>query len=202
MQAVDKVTRELWDLGAELVIFRQLFVHDRADDLKLLNSISLFFWIVRQSLLQRMVLTLARLADRAKNKDSDNLSLEFLLRNLKSTYQPSETIANDLDNLLKSFRVEARRAIILRHKVYAHPDLKHAFDKPDQALGVSVKEISASYEKAGEFMNKLREAIDNLHIVFDLPGTALNGSDGEALLSALRLAEEHQSKCLGGANSA
>jgi hypothetical protein len=194
--------RPLWDaLQNEVsgihfywITYRQLFGRSN-ERIELLNECAPeFFYIVQDTLLKDIQLSLVKLADRVKTMGNENATLERLSNEIAALPNGPLTA-----NLLIEYRKRCQAITERRHKQLAHSDLRTFLQQHGHQMGIEVtgpsrQEIEGALEALRSFMN-----IIHVHFTGS-PGADENFilGDNDSLVSILKrglrydeLAENH-----------
>ena len=160
------VENEVIRSHAEWGIQQQLFEKD--DDWDLLVRSSAFAWpILHDALVERCILRIARLTDRAatgSSKGNQNLSFERLVRVLATEGH------DDLQRKLQADLVELRQFVepltSLRHKVLAHSDVDTLLGKRNYPQ-VSINRVNQILPRIAAMCNTARANFKLPHFHYD-----------------------------------
>jgi hypothetical protein len=206
-QYVDAMGQDLGELVAALyhrvawlhvrwALYRQLFA--KTDPrIELLNdTAALFFSVVQQALFDDVVLNLARLTDRPRTRDKDNLTLQRIADHVRDPELHSEV------SHLAQAAVDACSGIRdRRNRQLAHDDLVLALaTSTDPVRGISRADIESALSAVREMLNALQ-----LHYCQSTVGYeyAVTGpGDGDALVHylyrGLKAERERERRILDG----
>lgn len=183
---VDEIFKELkteitW-LHGRWIIYRQLFGHsERRIDL-LNECAAAFFYVIEDTLLNEVQVTLSKLTDPARSRKFDNLSLEQLQVRVEAQGEPQlvvtlRTLLDDLHKKCQSIRVR-------RNKSLAHLDLSTAMQSTSNPLpGISRQMVEDALAIVREYMNAIERHYDDSETGYE---HFIMSSDGDALVSILK----------------
>ncbi|MGA2327315.1 MAG: hypothetical protein ABSH05_13615 [Bryobacteraceae bacterium] len=185
----DVLQQEVVRIHAYWINYRQLFGKSK-ERIDLLNDCAgQFFFIISDSLLTDVQLSLSRLADPAETFKKENAALERLLKEIAALNIPQ--FPDELATLLQNYRDRCKDIKVRRDKELAHADLGALLQRYGSAagrttiLGPSRQEIERALAALREFMNAI-----NIHFI----GCPMNyeefildnACDGESLVGILK----------------
>ncbi|MEX2317339.1 MAG: hypothetical protein WD669_09325 [Pirellulales bacterium] len=161
-----EIENQVIALHAEWGVWRQLFEHE--GDWRLLVQTSAYGWpVLHDALVERCILRMARLTDRAATHNSpekQNLSFAYLRSVLKS--EGHDELSRLLTMKLDEMKDLAHPLIALRHKVLAHADLEVSLGKREYP-NVTINRISDLVPRVADFCQAIRVHCGLVHFYYD-----------------------------------
>jgi len=184
----EHLKQEVILLHARWAVYKQLYASGK-DNVDLLNRhASNVFYLYQFLLIDDFSLTLSKLTDSSSTYGQDNLSLEQLILRLEEGGSNELTV--ELRRRFAELKNSCEKFRLLRNKRIAHIDLSHRLQVAEEQLPVTSREdIKISLKLLSDFMNKIEENMFGAYTDYDGILTPLD-SDGDALLRALRRADE------------
>lgn len=164
-------------------IYSQLFSKTEKR-IELLNECATtFFFVVHQTLLKDLLLTLCKLTDPAKQGKNENLSLWRLQDQLAQVADSAVASAGNATLLkIEAYVVPLRD---LRNKQLAHLDLETALEKNTNRLSlVQKRDIDKSLQLIRTYLNSIQLYFNDSEWGYEHLG--MIGTDGDALVHVLR----------------
>lgn len=142
-------------INYRLLLLKQLYTSESTVRL-LLGVAKRFFIVLRNDLLDAIMLAIGRLLDRAETKRGKmtycNASLKQLVEHVRFSDQSAHMdLVNKLEMILKELHSQFPRILDWRNKWAAHRDLKHV--QSEDPPGTSLAEIEEFILLAGLFLN-------------------------------------------------
>jgi hypothetical protein len=170
--------------------YRTLFVESQ-EHIDLMNRVGgMFFFIIQEVLHDDVLMHIARLVDRKRHKDKENLSL----LQLASTVQvKAPNISGEIHILVNQARKKARFVEDWRNRRLAHSSLDVALGRKSKELPeIEVEQIEGFLGALRDVLNKIKDhfwkVADSFIICAD--------RDAEYLMHFLKLAVDQQNKSL------
>jgi hypothetical protein len=160
--------------------YRQLYAHspERVD---FINQVARhFFGVIQTSLLEDVVLHLARLTDPPKSAGKENLTIK------RFTSLLSGPLASDIDALLDSAITACKPARDWRNRHLAHRDWSLVMASSTEPLaGISRKDIETALSSIRAVMNRLAKHFSDSEVAYQIFITS--GGDADSLIYYLNL---------------
>jgi hypothetical protein len=170
-QALSPEARELYEslktnlveTGARWKTYKELFVGNDARLELLRESANVFFGRIQRVLLDDVILGIARLADRAKQRDDENQSAARLLEVLANT--SDKDLVARLEGELA--RVQEVCAPFMKHrnKRVAHRDKKTEVRQGTTLPELSVQSFELALFRLSSFLNQVEEYFGDLAVL-------------------------------------
>lgn len=159
----------LWEETIELYasweVYTTLFATE--ETLAILNSTaSATFRVIERSFRVSLAVSIGRLTESAETGKNLNLSLEHLIREVRSIGE--EKLADSLVRLHKEIIELSKPLTVHRNKAFAHKDLNTALRRSENPLpGINSTKITNIVEKIASFMNLIQDHFDSSHTSYD-----------------------------------
>lgn len=185
-EVFDRIKHELTHLYMRWIIYKQLY-GTNAYRLELLNkTTSNVFAELQWLVMDNMVLSLSKLTDPAKMRGNWNLSLKYLLDEIRKLNE--NKLTDELSSALDELNDSIEHFRDIRNKRIAHNDLAVAIDNEASPLpGVSRNDITKALELVMNFLNKIEYHYFDSTTRYDMTILPL-ANDGRALLIWLQKA--------------
>ena len=181
----DAIHNEVIAVHGRWIIYRQLFAKS-PERIGILNECAAsFFYVLQETLLNDVQLTLSKLADPAKTRGRSNATLRRLLDEITELNKP--LLTDELSQRLADYEASCMKIKTRRNKQIAHYDhatllLQYA-SGPSDPLGPSRQEIENALAALRDFMNSVESSITSSETAYQ---HFISKADGEALISVLK----------------
>ena len=150
------------------------------------SSASSFFQHLERIMRHHIVMTIARLTDKAKIGNNENASLRKLLEMIQPHIDTNFFI--ELKTTLKNIESSCGKARALRNKILAHSDFANALHYISEPIqGISRAEIESMLAQIRLFMNKVELHFARSEVAYE---HIMTNANAEQLLLVLKKADE------------
>ncbi|MDP8242638.1 MAG: hypothetical protein P9L94_01045 [Candidatus Hinthialibacter antarcticus] len=173
-------------LHASWRIYKQLFDSSDQERIDILEDCAgSFFYLVENSILDKVLLTICKLTDPTSNGKDINLSLSYLLKLL----QDNEDInAREYKRLLNKIKRDSESIRERRNKQLSHSDLK-VESKINSLSPLHINELEDVLKQIRELMNLIETNYNNYETGYE--HTSMRG-DGDDLIAILKYAMKYE----------
>jgi hypothetical protein len=188
----DSLNQEVIGLHAYWLTYRQLFCESE-ERLDLLNDCAgQFFYIVQDSLLSDLQLSLSKLSDPAETMGKKSATLQRLLDEITALNIPQLTV--ELTRQLEVYTDRCRGIKKRRNKELAHADLatllqKYGYAKGTQIQGPSRQEIEDALAALRQFMISIDVHFTGIETAYE---HFISRDDGDSLVLILKQGLRYQ----------
>jgi hypothetical protein len=187
----EELKKEIIWLHARWILYTQLYgKSERRVDL-LNESAGTFFYVVQETFLADLHITLSKLSDPAVAGRFDNLSLEQL--QIRIDGERVSDLSDETRPLLAMFRTRCAPFRELRNKTLAHYDLDTALQRATPLPPTSREMVNGALETLRDYMNAIEGYYEDSETAYN--HFVMHASDGDSLAHLLKAGLRYDQLC-------
>jgi len=151
-------------------IYKQLYVEEPEKRIKLLNRMApAFFGVLQHTLIDHVIMSIGRMADRTETAGQANLCIERLVSSLgESETETDELFLGTVRDKAQIFEENARLFKQHRHKRIAHSDLEVSLKIAAEPLpGVTPAMVDTTLAAAAAVLNEVQSHYDSSETMYE-----------------------------------